>query len=228
MRPILDSYAASGLGGVSGDLAWQITIGNLGKNGLIAIAWLGREEGGEQNPEEINAVSFNGINCPIIREENNQETGHGMAILRGASLPGPGTYTVSLNFQDSPKQAEKKRGVVAAFRNIRDETYEAINGSAGASGARSAPVTTLTPNALVIASFGWRVGFAETWSGGMTPIVTSRGDNSAGVSLAYAIKEVPGLITPSCDAGNTESDGMVAAVYKPAKDRAGMLTAFLD
>ena len=225
MRPILDSYAASGLGGTGGDITWSHEIlGNLGKNGAMFIAGMGAETGGEQNPEEINVCYIVVSGTPRyftrIADANNSETGSGLYVLQGSSVPPPGIYTCGINFKDSPKQAERKRGVSAAFRNVLNQSAEASGSDAGTNSPRAVNLTPISKNALVVASWGWRVGFAETWGWG-TPIVTSRGDNSGGITLAYSVVTTPALQSISCGATNPESNGMVAAAFKPSKDQGG-------
>lgn len=222
MVPQLQASAASGLGGTGGDLSWNMTIPNLGKNGLIIIAWLGREEGGEQSPEEINAVYFNGVQCTIGQEANRNETGSGFAYLTGASIPAAGTYACVLNFQDNPKQAEKKRGVSAAFTNVKSQAPEVTTQATGSGGSPSVAITPLTNNALVIASWGWRVGFAETWTWG-TSIVTSRGDNSAGISLAYSVIATPAAQTVSVGATNPEDWGLAVGSFAMQSQQRGQI-----
>ena len=216
MIPLPDSIA-SGTGSVASEnVSWNHTIGNLGKTGLIVISWLGAETGGEQNPEEINQVTFNGVVCEIVREANRNETGAGMAILRGANIPPAGTYVVNLNFQDSPKQAERKRGVSAAFKYIKDQYPEAVNsgtfsGSPSSQGA-PIPITPLTNNALVVGTFGQRTGLSFSWSG-LTELVTNRADNGGGVSIAYLVVPTPATQNVNVFATNPEDCGLVLASF---------------
>lgn len=222
MTPLLRASAASGLGGTGGDITWSMTIPDLGKNGLIVIAGIGREEGGETNPEEINVCYFNGVYLTRILDANINETGTGMYYLQYPNIPAAGTYTAGINFKDSPKQAEKKRGVSAAFSNIRIQAPEASNATTGSGSPRSNSITPTTNNALVLGSWGWRVGFANSWSG-LTEIVTSRGDNSAGISLGYTVKAPPGAVSVTASATNPEDNGLVLAAFAPAKDQGGFL-----
>lgn len=187
----------------------------MGKNGLIVVAWLGREEGGEQNPEEINQITFNGVPLALW-EANINETGGGIAYLYGVNVPIAGTYTISLNFQDSPKQAEKKWGVAAAFSRIKPQEPEAQARNTKSGNTNSLSITPLTGNALVVASWSWRVGFANTWGWG-TEIVTARGDNQGGVTLAYAVVNVPAAQTVSCTATNPEDNGLAALAFAMRK-----------
>lgn len=212
MVPQLQASASSALGGTgSSDLNWNMTIPNLGKNGLIIISWLGKEEAGEENPEEINAVSFNGVGMTII-EANENQMGSGFAYLTGSQIPPAGTYACHLNFQDSPKQAEKKRGASAAFTNVKDQAPEAQQVSTGTTAPRSLNLTPLTSNALVVASWGWSNGYAETWGWG-TKITASRGDGTAGASLAYAVIATPALQAISCNATDPGTNGMASASF---------------
>jgi len=222
MLPRLVASAASGLGGTGGDIQWNMTVPYLPRGSIVFIAGLGREENGEQNPEEINVCYFNGQYLNRILDANNQETGHGLYyyVVPVGGLAA-GTYTCGINFKDSRKPAEKKRGVSCAFANLLPQAP--ASSTVATSGDNSASITnasTLTPVALLIVSCGWRVGFAETWGGNVTPIVTSRGDNQGGVSLAYAIVTSPtNPITVTCNCGNSESKGMVAASFTKGKDK---------
>ncbi len=216
MIPLVDSIASGTGNGSSENVNWNHTIGNLGKTGLIVISWLGADTNGEENPEEINQVSFNGIVCDIVREANRNATGAGMAILRGSKIPPAGTYVVNLNFQDSPKQAERKRGVSAAFKYLKDQAPEADNagtysGSPSDHGA-PLPLTTLTKYALLVGTFGQRTGLGFSWSG-LTELVTNRADNDGGVSIAYLVVPTPSTQNINIFAVNPEDCGLVLASF---------------
>lgn len=225
----LESTSASGLGGTGGDLSWSHTIGNLGSNGLILVAGIGREESGEQNPEHINAVYFNGIAMTPVAESGDGETAGELWELHGVQVPAAGTYTVTINYSDSPKQAEKKRGVCAAFRNVFAQAAEASNQMATSSGGnQSLSITPLTPNALVVAAHWWRVGFVESsYAAGFTQAVVNRGDNAAGVSLYYKNVTVPASTSFNVDAGNTESQGILMGAFRSTKRGGGFLAHFM-
>lgn len=231
MIPRILATGASGQGGTgSSDVTWGMTVPFLPKGTIIFIAGVGREEGGEQNPEEINGcfiwVGAEQRWLTRIFDANNQETGHGLYyyVVPTGGLAA-GSYTCGVNFKDNPKQAEKKRGVSVAIGNLLPQAPLSSVQSAGSDNSvQITNASTTVVNALLIVSCGWRVGFAATWSGNVTELVTSRGDNAAGVSIAYAIVETPtSPINITCNGGNTESKGMVAASFAPGKDKGGAL-----
>lgn len=213
MIPQLVASAASGLGGTgSSDISCNLTIPNLGKNGLIVIAWVGAETGGEASPEEISVTSFNGQNADGYVEANRNETGGGLSYFYGSKIPAAGTYAAVASFQDAPKQAERKRMIVAAFTGVKPQAPETTSQATGSGGPRSLFITPLTVNALVIASWSWRIGFVETWGWGI-PIVTSRADGLSGVSLSYSVISTPIIQNVSCNATNPEDNGLAAASF---------------
>lgn len=222
MIPQLQASAASGLGGTGGDIQVNITIPNLGRYGLVVIGWVGAETGGETNPEEINVTYFNGQYADGYIEANTNETGGGFSYFYGSKIPAAGTYLCGANFQDSPKQAERKRIVVAAFSNVKSQVPEITQTATGSGSPRSLSITPLTSSALVIASWSWRTGFAQTWGWG-TEIVTSRGDNSSGVSFAYAVIETPAAQSVSISATNPEDNGLAAGAFAMQSTPAGQI-----
>lgn len=229
LKPAIDNVSASGLGGTgSENLSWSHTIGNLGKNGLIIVGAIGREESGEQNPEEINQITFNGVVMTKVLDANRNETGVTMWELHGDSVPAAGTYTVNVNYKDSPKQAEKKRGVCASFRNVqRLSPQEQSTNATADSGQMSLSLTPQSKNALFVGVYGWRVGFAYTLNTGQVEAVTNRGDNSAGVSILYQIVPLPVSTTLTITPNNSETEGMIIATFKGNQIGGGGLIAIL-
>lgn len=224
MIPLLDSIwsGVSVDGGVS-SISGSMTIGNLGKNGLVVICAIGREQTGDHDPEEINNITFNGIPMELIFNANRNEFGCTMYVLRGASIPPAGTYTVQVNYKGS-NTAEFHKAVGASFKYVKDQVAEVSNHSEWSDGSHGsgAPHSTLTNNALVIACWGWRVGFAETWSYG-TPLVTLRVDNQAGITMSYAIEPTPRSFFINCNATNPEDNGIIAASFAFQKVASGQI-----
>jgi hypothetical protein len=223
MRPMLvSSNWGNYTGGGTADVYWYHDLAAIGRNRLLIVAGAAREEGGEQNPEEPNVGVVSGAtqygNWFFPGEAgNSQEFGSQAYFWRNHELPAPGNTYMGVNFKDSPKYAEKHRGCSAYFMNVKQQAQESYGRDVGNGGSRSVTVSVLSENSLVVAMYAWRVGFAETWGGSVTPIVTNRGDNALGISLAYAIAN-KGSFTVTATAGNPEDNALLVAVFAPSPD----------
>lgn len=214
MAAILDSISSGSVGNAS-SLSWTHTILNpSGARGAIYVAAIGREQTGDQDPEHITSITFNGTSMTSVQNTGSEQTAGCLYVLTGTSVPGVGNYTVTVNYQGSGT-AEYHRGVCAVFRSVKNQATEATNSftSSFSTGRQQVSTNTLTNNALVIGVHWWRVGFAETQYSDFTHLITDRGDNAAGVSMWYKTKTTPGLVTLDLDGGNTESHGLYIASF---------------
>lgn len=227
MPAIIDSTSVSGLGGTgSENLGWTHNIGSVGMNGLIVVAAVGREQSGEENPEEINQITFNGVVMPFL-QANLSQTGVAVGFLYGANIPVAGAYNVNVNYKDSPKQAEYKRGVCAVFRNVFNQNYEAQIVTTHSGNGTSTALSTLTNNALLLAIYGWRVGFVQSnVAGGLDEVVTNRGDNQAGITIYKKIVPIPASTTVTFDAVNPEDNGLILTSWRASKAGGGLIGSF--
>lgn len=217
MQVRLDSVSASGLGGGSSQLAWNHTIQqNLGKKGLIIVSGFGREEGGQTNPEEIDHITFNGVTMTLVTDANKNETGVTQYELHGSNVPGPGTYEVRI-FYKGTGTPDKSRGCCAVFRNLRNQNNLQWTRETYSGGTASRNLTPLTKNALLVCTYGWRVGFNyESVVGGFTEAITNRGDNSGGIAIWYKQVAVPVNTTISITCTNPEDHGMILTEFQSA------------
>lgn len=230
MLPRLISTASGAYaGGGTSDVSWSHNISQIGKNRLFVLGGAAVETGGEQNPEEINvsyvqdAAAYGLRFDPVGGDGNSQEFGSGAFYWLDNVLPTTfGNKTVGINCKDSPKYAERHRGCSAYFTNVRQQAPEAKGRSVGSSGGRSVSITTLTPNALVIAMYASRNGIpSPTWGGGVAQIAYSDGNPGVGVYLAFMVKGTPGEVTITANATNPEDNALIVAAFAPAKDQGG-------
>lgn len=231
-RLISASNGAYSNGGTS-DVSWTHNIEATGINRLFIVAGANVETGGEQNPEEINVAYVGGASAYGTRfdaggDGNSQEFGSGAYYWLNNTLPAAfGNQTVGTNAKDSPKYAERHRGVSAYFANVRQQAPEASGRDvSNTNSTRSVTITTLTPNALVVAMYANRNGIpSPTWGGtvSVTQICTNDGSPGVGLYLAYLVKAAPGSLTITASATNPEDNALIVAAWAPAKDRGAIL-----
>lgn len=225
MPALLDSTSQGSVGNAS-SLSWSHTIGSLGAQGLILVLAMGREQTGDNDPEHPVSATFNGVAMTQIINTANDQTAGVLFAIRGSQCPGPGTYTITVNYQGNGT-AEFHHGVSAAFKRVRDQAVEGTNQNTTSSGGRKqVTLTPLSKNALVIGAYWWRVGFALTQYSDFTHLVTDRVDNQGGAALYYKIVQIPDLITFDVDGGNTETNSLMIASWESGKALGGLLTSF--
>lgn len=205
MSAILVSSFAGYVGGGTSTCQYSVTVPPMGSHGLIIVAFMGREQTGDHDPEHVNGADIGGVPMTVIADTGVEETAGGAYVIQGLDCPPAGNYTMTNHYKGS-NWAEHHRTVLAFFRKVRDVPVEASNThTTNIGGVNQVTVQPLTQNALIIATHWWRVGFAEgTPSSDFIHVNTSRGDNTAGQSMYYKNQLVPVSTTFRIDAGNTE------------------------
>lgn len=219
MPAILDAYS-HGSGGGASTLTFNHTIGNLGRNGLIIVAALGRESEGQTNPEEITGITYNGVAMTLVSNANGGESGYTMYELHGTNVPVAGTYSVVVTYSGTgtPNQAY---GICASFRNVKNQTWEDKDFSVQTSGTISTTVTTLTKNALVVGMWGERTAASYTKDTDQT-LIYERTDGQGLLILVYKTVVTPGNETFQISPSNSEQEGMVLAAFETVTPRGGL------
>jgi hypothetical protein len=215
MIPRLDSYSGGTYGQNVSSISWTHTIANYCARPLVIVGSMGREENGEQNPEETNYVSFGGRTMTRI-SANSQEFGSSLSYWYGTELSA-GNYTVTVYYYGSGTP-NKARGISAVWDNIKQQAPTSQQVTTGIGGTRSLSFSTSWYNDLVVCTYGWRVGFSNTWSGNVTQLVVNRGDNAGGIAMAYAMVPSPIGMTVTAEAGNSEDNGLIETVWRLIPD----------
>ena len=220
MSAVLEStsYAHSG-SQTNENLDWTHTLGDLGSRGLIIVGAVGKETGGEENPEEVNQILFNGVACTLL-EANREQSGFAVGYLLASNIPVAGVYNVRINFHDSPKYPNAKKGFVMAFRGLKNEAPEATNSNTQASGNMTLPITSLTKNALLVGMYGHRTGNSYSFTTDQTIAVdvpNTGGENTGAVGF-YKNIVVPTTDNITVNPSNSESEAIIALVFATRKE----------
>ncbi len=200
------------------NLSWTHVLGSGVK--LIVVGGIGKETGGEQNPEEINTITFNGVSMTKhpSGDANNDQTGVSFYYLTGANIPVAGSYTVNINYKDSPKYPNAKAGVCASWRTIKNAAPEAYGVRVQSNGSPDPAVTliTLTGGALLVAVYGVRTGEPIIFTQGVDMQVESpnNGGEDTAVAIGARIISAPASVTVTVDPNNPESNGLLVAAFR--------------
>jgi hypothetical protein len=168
---------------------------------------------------DVSTVTFNGAPMNLVASSQAQTSGSGVTTrtvlyyLLDASLPGSGTYTVSISFAGTVSGA-----IVGAvsLAGVRQQPAEAVTtGTSTSSTSISTSVTTISADAWVIAAVS-NIGSTTTFAPTATGMVERADLRSASNSGAVATK--PGAFAPGATAmswtltsGSTRSTQSVAA-----------------
>lgn len=216
MAAVLDSFAVGSNGGSGSSLSWNHTI--LAPVTHIFVCAEGEDTSGGSSNQNITGITFNGVAMTQVDQDSNTAA-HSCSValyeLHGASVPVPGTYTVTVTYSAS---CESRAAGSMAFKGTKNQGFEAKN-KANANGTSpfGASVTPLTKNALVVVAYGNQNAVGNpVFSTGETTVFNEQ-PASGETSLctgAYKIVAVPALTATTFTVTNPEAEAVVIGVFE--------------
>jgi hypothetical protein len=208
------SYA---YGGGSSTLSWSHVLASLGVNGLILVTSGGCELGGEQDPEETNSITFNGIAMHKIADANRTEDGMSLYYLYGSEIPVAGTYTVTITYKGNgtPNYSE---GVCSSWKGARNQAYEALasNTWQDANGGNiNSSITTVSPDSLFYGCWKERTDVDYTQTTTHPVLIVLRNGSESRMMIVYDTVRVPAPTNYQINPVNPETNMMIVASFAP-------------
>lgn len=215
MPAILDATSTGTNGTGSSSLSWSHTLGS-GANILI-VNVAGETATGNFGNSVVTGVTYNGVAMTKIAEAGNNggsnATHVSMWVLIGASLPAVGAHTVAVTYTGS---TTSQAGGGMSFKGVKPQAAEASNSSGfNGNATPSVNITTITANALLVASYGSQNTPNATSTTGDTrafSAVPGAGEQSECDGF-YRTVVSPGSTSVGLSATNPEAEAMVVASF---------------
>jgi hypothetical protein len=175
-------------------------------------------DGSSQTASATTSASYDGKSMTLAKQvwSGNRVTAS-VYYLKDASLPAPGTYTVSLSGGDYVKMAN-----VYELRGIDQASpIEAVGGSSGGDCASDDPsdsITTATANAFIVsavASFGLNLGSPNGNPQAPLEAYTNQA-GSLGFKSGYLLNSGSGAHTVGWDMTSCNPSAQALVAFKPA------------
>ena len=217
MKPVFDNKSSSGNGSSGSSLSWSHKIGQVGTTGLLVVGLTAEyiPNGGAG----VTGVTFNSISLTkigSISEQSSHNTFIELWALWGSTLPQNGTYTITASWGGN---SNSRTAGAMSFFGVKAQTAEATatKGTNTGDYTLTAPITTLTNNALLIAIYGSQNN-ATTYPGSGQIEEWSQGASSENSINEGSFKVVPlaGLNQMQCSMANAEGAGLVVASFAPS------------
>lgn len=214
-------------------VSFNLTIGNLGLNGLVVVGAVGKALGINQTAQRITGITFNGVAMTLVASDERTADGTNSCSvalyeLHGASLPVAGTYTVVVTYAGTPSTVAWAGMGALSFTGAKRTTAEATaTTNAHASGAVSQNILTISNNALVIVIYGSQNEnvFISFSTGETLEFNEHSGSGEKGTAVgAYKIVATPATVMTTINVNNPEDEAMVLAAFSPdSLVQAGMM-----
>lgn len=227
MAAVFDATSNPTTAGTS-DLSWTHTLGNLGATGLITVV-----VEVENSSNNITGATFNGVAMTLVVTDGAAGTGGNFTNLyelHGANVPAAGNYTVTATFSAFDGSQNSRAAGAMSFGGIKAQVAEAtasVNGNA--TSPLAVNITTVTPNALVVAGYGNQNGTVPSFSTGEIDkfdAIPASGEQSIATG-AYKTVVAPGATSTSLTVSNPEAEALVLASFAIALDVSGDFAYFI-
>jgi hypothetical protein len=196
-------------------LSWSHSVG-AGNNRLLVVG-IGTEDNPAVGDSAVVSISYSGIALARVPGAQQRAVDTGVNSENYTDLwfllnPPVGTGTITVNVTGTVADL---LGGGASFHNVLQQPPEAVGGAATSTtnfSSIAAPITTLTPGALVV-----DVGLHSTSNGTMTPgmdQIEAWDQSTAGARTAFSYRLVPtpGTVTDSWTADGNPLGRMAISV----------------